>query len=165
VNPTDQPSNAHWAQPCIRVAAFTGVEEKRAAEDYLPKSFIFVDGKLTRMPMEPWAKQARYVPGQVWRPKNVDANDVNPRPLSSIIPSNGLIGCYSADGKQIMATAWEPYQELFQGVICCLHSDFRLGGLKPGEKKSIRGKLYLIEGTAEDLLKRYERDFPEHVKR
>ena len=27
-----------------------------------------------------------------------------------------------------MAVAWEPYQELFQGVIVCLHSDFRIGG-------------------------------------
>ena len=31
-----------------------------------------------------------------------------------------------------MATAWEPYQELFQGVIVCLHSDFRIGGLEAG---------------------------------
>ena len=43
-----------------------------------------------------------------------------------------------------MATAWEPYQELFQGVIVCLHSDFRIGGLKPGETKAIRGKIYLM---------------------
>ena len=28
-----------------------------------------------------------------------------------------------------LATAWEPYQELFQGVIVCMHSDFRIGGL------------------------------------
>jgi hypothetical protein len=48
-----------------------------------------------------------------------------------------------ADDSQILATAWEPYQELFQGVITCLHSDFRIGGLAPGQKKTIRGKLYL----------------------
>ena len=28
-----------------------------------------------------------------------------------------------------MAVAWEPYQEIFLGVITCIHSDFRLGGL------------------------------------
>ena len=43
-----------------------------------------------------------------------------------------------------MATAWEPIQELFQGVIVCLHSDFRIGGLKPGESKKIHGKIYLM---------------------
>jgi predicted neuraminidase len=62
----------------------------------------------------------------------------------------------------ILATAWEPYQELFQGVIVCLHSDFRIGGLKPGEQKRIRGKLYLVPADEEALLARYRRDFPEH---
>jgi hypothetical protein len=41
----------------------------------------------------------------------------------------------------LMASAWEPYQELFQGVAACIHADFRIGGLKPGESKSIRGKI------------------------
>ena len=61
-----------------------------------------------------------------------------------------------------MATAWEPYQELFQGVIVCLHSDFRIGGLKPGETKTIRGKIYLMPADFPALLARYRRDFPEH---
>jgi hypothetical protein len=89
-------------------------------------------------------------------------DDVNPRPLNPEIPSNGLIGCYSTDGKMILATAWEPYQELFQGVITCIHSDFRLGGLAPGETKRVRGKIYLVDADVPALLKRYERDFPEH---
>ena len=110
-------------------------------------------------------EKARYTPGQVWCPVNVDRADVNPRPLSELVPSSGLIGCFSADDKQILATAWEPYQELFQGVITCLHSDFRIGGLKPGETKSIRGKLYLTGPDVDALVKRYEADFPEHTRR
>ena len=62
----------------------------------------------------------------------------------------------------ILASAWEPYQELFQGVIVCLHSDFRIGGLKPGETKKIHGKLYLVDANVDALLKRYRQDFPEH---
>jgi hypothetical protein len=161
-NPTGKASQAHWAQPCIRVDKFTGVKLARASEEYLPRSFIFVDGRLARMPTQPWATKARYTPGQVWCPKHVDRDDVNPRPLSSIVPSNGLVGCFSADEKQILATAWEPYQELFQGVIVCLHSDFRIGGLEPGETKQIRGKLYLVDGDVPKLLQRYQGDFPEH---
>jgi hypothetical protein len=88
---------------------------------------------------------------------------VNPRPLSSIVPSGGLIGCFSADGQWIMATAWEPYQELFQGVITCIHSDFRIGGLEAGETKRIRGKIYLARDSVEGLVRRYWQDFPEHV--
>lgn len=161
-NPTDRASQAHWAQPCIRVDTFTGVKPERNSEVYLPRSFVFIDGRLTRLPTQPWATRARYTPGQVWCPAHVNRADVNPRPLSTLVPSNGLIGCFSADGKQILATAWEPYQELFQGVIVCLHSDFRIGGLGPGERKSIRGKLYLTEADADALLRRYETDFPEH---
>jgi hypothetical protein len=160
-NPTDRPSEAAWAQPCIRVDAFTGVGVKRDSEEYLPRSFIFLDGRLTRMPTRPWATQARYVPGQVWCPAGVDRNDVNPRPLSTLVPSNGLIGCFSGDDSMILATAWEPYQELFQGVIVCLHSDFRIGGLKPGETKQIRGKIYIVKNDVDALVKRYEADFPE----
>lgn len=161
-NPTDHASNADWAQPCIRVAPFVGVPQEPSGEAYLPKCFIFVDGKPARMPTEPWATRARYTPGQVWCPADVSRDDVNPRPLSRIVPSNGLIGCYSADEKKILATAWEPYQELFQGVIVCLHSDFRIGGLKPGETKRIRGKIYLVDADMDALRKRYEGDFPEH---
>lgn len=161
-NPTDHASEAHWAQPCVRVDAFTGIKPEPNTEAYLPRSFLFLDGRLTRLPTTPWATEARYKPGQVWCPAHVDRNDVNPRPLSRLVPSNGLIGCFSADESRILATAWEPYQELFQGVIACLHADFRIGGLKPGESKSIRGKLYLVKAGPDALLRRYEADFPEH---
>jgi hypothetical protein len=157
-NPTDKPSQAWWAQPCTRVDGFTG----RKQADYLDKCFIVLDGRLARLPTKPWATKARYTPGQVWRSPVANADDVNPRPLSKLVPSEGLIGCFSADERMILATAWEPYQELFQGVIVCVHSDFRIGGLKPGERKRIRGKLYLVPADEEALLARYRRDFPEH---
>lgn len=155
-NPTNRISEAHWAQPCIRLDKFTAADQ----QGYLAKSFIFVDGELTRMPFDPWATHARYTPGQVWRPQEVPASDVNPRPLSSIHPSHGLIGCYSADEETIFAVAFTPYQELFQGVAVCLHSDFRLGGVKPKATHTIRGKMYIIPADPEGLLARYESDFP-----
>lgn len=157
-NPTDKRSEAHWAQPCIRLDKFTGANQ----QSYLAKSFIFLDGKLERMPTRDWAMKARYIPGQVWCPKHVDRNDVNPRPLSPLVPSNGLIGCYSADESKVFAVAFDPYQELFQGVAVCLHSDFRLGGLEPGQTLKIKGRIYIVPDATE-LLKRYERDFPEQA--
>jgi hypothetical protein len=164
-NPTKRASAAHWAQPCVRVGDFCGYGEKVTKDDYayIANSFIFLDGKLARMPTQPWATEAIYTPGQVWCPPHVPRTDVNPRPLSSLVPSNGLIGCFSGDGKMIWATVWEPYQELFQGVIRCLHADFRLGGLKSGERKNIRGKIYLVRNDVPALLKRYAKDFPEQV--
>lgn len=166
-NPTARRSEAHWAQPCVRLGDFTGFGADLAQghlNDYLPKCFLFLDGQLTRMPTPDWATQARYTPGQVWCPAGVPRTDVNPRPLNPRVPSHGLIGCFSADESLLLATAWEPYQELFQGVARCLHADFRLGGLAPGETKQIRGKIYLLPNDVPALLKRYAEDFPEHVQ-
>ncbi|MEX0641296.1 MAG: hypothetical protein WD468_01270 [Pirellulales bacterium] len=167
-NPTKTVSQADWAQPCIRIDKFTGCDPKESREvypKYIRQCFLFLDGKLTRMPTEPWTLTARYTPGQVYAPKHVDRNDVNPRPLSKLVPSSGLCGCFSADGRQMMAIAWEPYQEVFQGVATCLHNDFRVGGLKAGERKTIRGKLYIVPADAEALVRRFERDFPEQSRR
>jgi len=163
-NPTSHRSEAHWAQACVQLAGFTGRDPAGPdIDDYLPNCFVFLDGRLERMPTRDWATQARYTPGQVWRPAHVPETDVNPRPLNPRRPSNGLIGCFSRDERLIVATAWEPYQELFQGVIRCLHSDFRLGGLQPGETKRIRGKIYVVPADVPTLVARYERDFPEHA--
>src|SRR4051812_4395734 len=56
-NPTDTASEVHWAQPCVRLGPFCGFNDppKNAPTDYLGKCFVYVDGKPTRMPFEPWA--------------------------------------------------------------------------------------------------------------
>ena len=158
-NPTENVSQVHWAQPCVRVGTFTGGDK----ESYVGNCFIFLEGQLARMPTKDWATKARYTPGQVWAAPGVDRNDVNPRPLNPHTPSNGLIGCFSADRSMIFATAWEPYQELFQGVAACIHSDFRIGGLNPGETKKVRGTMYIVPNDVPALLRRYEADFPEQA--
>ena len=176
-NPGPAASDAHWAQPCVRVGPFAGFPDppNDSPTDYLGQCFVFVGGRLTRMPFEPWATRARYTPGQVWCPAHVPRTDVNPRPLSTVVPSNGLIGCFGSGGKPgdgergvgderlMFATAWEPYQELFQGVARCLHADLRIGGLRGGETKRARGKIYIVPADAAALLARYARDFPEHA--
>lgn len=156
-NPTDRPSDVHWAQPCIRVRDFTGLTAEEY--DYVRNVFIFLDGRLTRLPTRPWATHARYTPGQQYCPHGVPRDDVGPRPLSDLVPSNGLIGCFSRDERVILATAWQPYQMLFQGVIGCLHADLRIGGLAPGETKKAHGKIYVVPGDVPALLRRYEADF------
>jgi hypothetical protein len=83
-----------------------------------------------------WARPCVRVDGFV----GADRDDVNPRPLSPIVPSSGLVGCYIADDSKILGIVWSPCQEVFQGVATCLHSDLRIGGLRigglePGEEK------------------------------
>lgn len=94
--------------------------------------------------------------------RNPFAPDVNPHPLGTLVPSHGLLGCFSGDETWIQATAWEPYQELFQSIARCLHSDFRIGGLAPGETKRIRGRMPIVHTDAGALLQRYGRDSSGH---
>ena len=163
-NPGPKRSEAHWAQACVRLGGFTGfLASSTNLDDYLPQCFLILSNRVTRFPeIQPWVKAARYVPGQTWCPLHVPRTDVNPRPLSPVVPDDGLIGAFSGDGQWIFATAWEPYQELFQGVIRCLHSDLRLGGLQAGETKQIRGRIYLMKANPQALRDRYAHDFPEH---
>jgi hypothetical protein len=72
-----------------------------------------------------------------------------------------LVGCFSADNKWLLATAWDRTHELFQGIYVCLHADPHVGGLTPGQTKRVRGKLYLLKNDPDELLRRYKQDFGE----
>jgi hypothetical protein len=148
-------NDVQWFQPCMRVDRFTGANQT----NYIEKSFIFTRDAARLLSDLPRNEEAIYRGGQVYVPEEIPLEDVNPRPISDIKPANNLIGCYSRDGSKLLATAWDATQELFQGVIVCLHSDPRLGGLNPGETKSLRGKVYLLDNNIEALLTRYRKDF------
>ena len=167
-NPGLSEAEIEWFQPaCIRLAKFTGLDQA----NYIQRSFIFarVDDKgevyrdgqprLVYLDKLPRSEDAVYKGGQVYVPEGINLDDVNPRPISTIKPANGLIGCVSADDKYLLATASSQTHELFQGVIVCLHSDPRVGGLKRGETKTIRQKIYIVKNDPNELLRRYGRDF------
>jgi hypothetical protein len=147
--------DVQWFQPCMRVGGFTGM----AQSNYHARCFIFTRDGLVTLDKTRRTEDAIYRGGQVYVPADISTNDVNPRPLSPDVPVNDLIGCFSADGLKLLAMAWDHTQELFQGVIVCIHNDPRLGGLKPGEKKSLRGKIYFMKNDPEALLNRYRKDF------
>ena len=147
--------DAQWAEPCVRVGPFTGCDKR----SYIARSFIFLNEKRVFLDEVRRSEEAIYKGGQLYIPAGIKREDCNPRPHSPDVPSNGLIGCVSANNQWLWATAWEPAQELFQGVILCLHNDFRLGGLEPGQTKKARGKMYIMENDVALLLARYHRDF------
>jgi len=159
-NKSKQLVDIEWAQACIRIGAFTGCGQ----DDYFERCFIFTDAGLTRLHETDRTLEALYTPGQVYVPAGINLNDVNPRPISGTRPVNGLIGCISADEKLLLATAWNRTQELFQGVLVCIHSDFRVGGLLPGQTRKLHGKIYIMQNDPRRLLARYERDFPRTLR-
>jgi hypothetical protein len=152
--PTDV--DLQWFQPaCIRVEKFTGTNQ----QGYTAKSFIFTERGLTTLASTRRTEEALYRGGQVYLMPGVHTNDANPRPISHDRAANGLIGCFSADGRQLLATASSATHELFEGVYVCLHSDPHVGGLKAGEGRELRAKIYVMTNDVNALLRRYERDF------
>jgi hypothetical protein len=152
-----------WFQPaCIRVADFTGCNQS----NYAAKSFIFTERGLTTL--DKTARQpedaARYHGGQVYVPKGINLDDANPRPICRDYPTNGLIGCFSADGKYLLATASSRTHELFEGVYACLHSDPQVGGLPPHHYKILSIRIYFMTNDPAALLKRYQKDYPRNPK-
>jgi hypothetical protein len=153
-----------WFQPaCIRVDKFTGCNQS----NYTAKSFLFTEHGLTTLDKTTRSPEdaARYHGGQVYVPKGINTNDVNPRPICQDQPTNGLIGCFSADGKYLLATASDSTHELFEGVYVCLHSDPHVGGLGPGRWRTGGSKIYFMTNDVPALLRRYQKDFPASARK
>ncbi len=90
----------------------------------------------------------------------IRAAAANPRPVARRRVSNGLSGCYSGDDRWLLALASDRTFELFEGVYVCLHSDPLIDGLKPGETKRLRQRLYLLPNDTQSLHQACRRDFP-----
>jgi len=72
----------------------------------------------------------------------------------------GLLIRESEANSMVMGIAWDAYISA-QGhnPWHCMHLSVRVGPLKQGETKTIHGKIYLFDGTKEDCLNKYRRDF------
>jgi hypothetical protein len=151
-----EPVDLQWFEPaCIRVETFTGCQQS----NYTARSFIFTSSGLTALDQLRRTTNAPYVGGQVYLPASVAPADANPRPICRDHPVNGLIGCFSADNRWLLATASNRTHELFEGVYVCLHSDPAVGGLAPGETKRVQSKIYLLPNDPPALLRHYRHDF------
>jgi acetyl esterase/lipase len=81
-------------------------------------------------------------------------------PMSDLNATAGLIARESNDREWVTGIAWERFLSA-QGHNPweCMHLAVRVGPLAVGETRKVRGKMYLFEGTREELLERYRRDF------
>jgi hypothetical protein len=81
-------------------------------------------------------------------------------PTSDRDAYKGVMIRESLDKQWVMGIAWDSFLSA-QGhnPWNCMHLSVRLGPLKIGEKKKVRGRIYLLEGSKEDCLRCYERDF------
>lgn len=94
------------------------------------------------------APDGRFVFSSKWPTSDVDAHD-------------GILVRDSTDGKWVAGIAWEDFLSA-QGhnPWQCMHLAVRVGPLKQGQTKTVRGKIYLFAGNRKDCLARFRTDFP-----
>ena len=76
-----------------------------AVHGNLGRSFVFTTNGLTTLDRLGRTTDALYLGGQVFLPPWTRHADANPRPVATDRVMNGLIGCISADGRWLLATA------------------------------------------------------------
>jgi hypothetical protein len=81
-------------------------------------------------------------------------------PHSDRAATAGLMVRESADRRWVTGVAWQDFLSA-QGhnPRRCMHLSVRVGPLARGETKSVKGKIYLMPGTREDVLGHYLQDF------
>ncbi len=79
-------------------------------------------------------------------------------PTSPVNAHGGLIIRESTDGRWVTGVSWDDYMSV-QGhnPWYCMHHSIRVGALKRGESKVIRGKIYLFRGNKDALLAKYRK--------
>jgi len=74
---------------------------------------------------------------------------------------HGLIVRESSAGKYSSGMYWERTAYISnRHPADCVHASVDLGPLDPGGSRTVHGKIYFIEGTKDDLLNLWKRDFP-----
>jgi hypothetical protein len=78
----------------------------------------------------------------------------------------GFVAIKSEDGKRIFAIVWPQARNVLTNThIPCVHADPPPYPAAPGKRLHLRGKVYLIEGSLDDLLARVRREVTPMAKR
>lgn len=73
-------------------------------------------------------------------------------PMSDLDATAGLILRVSSDGRWVTGIAWDRFLACQGHNPCdCMHLSVNLGPLRDGGSRTVQGKIYLFEGTVEDL--------------
>ncbi len=85
------------------------------------------------------------------------------RNIKPVSVASSLIIRSSADGTRHVAQAWDDAHSVgynFEKRLNCTHSNPRFSSVGPGRTKTLHGRIYFFTGTVEELIERFEKEFP-----
>jgi hypothetical protein len=155
-------SNHAWPQPAAIIPCFNPGPSEIRNKDFINTNtfFLATDGLVRLLAREihfnrklrpdvdaQADREGKYVWSGKWPKSEIDA-------------AGGLIVRESTSRRWVTGIAWERFLSA-QGhnPWDCMHLSVNVGPLAQGGSREIRGKIYLFEGTREQLLERYRRDF------
>ncbi len=157
-----------WPEPAAIVACFNpGPPASKAYEMGHHKStyFIAADG-LERLPDRDMHFRSELRPTLEARDAELDFEFGKRWRSSERDDHGGLLVRTSQSGRWTAGVAWEDWLGVqAHNPWLCMHVATRVGPLAPGESRTIRGRLVLVEGPLEAGLERLRAPWPPAAKR
>ena len=163
-NPTNKRSEAHWAQPCIRVGKFTGTGADATADKYayIKKSFVYLDGKRAMMPTQGWATEARYIPGAGLGRAGRAARRCQPAPAAPRCAGQRADRLLQRRRLDDLCHRVRAVSGIVPGRDPLSAQRLPAGRPRAGRDVGYHGQNLSRKNDEAALLKRYHKDFPTH---
>jgi len=156
-------SQAKWPDGGEAMACLRPVESPEFSEEDGRRTFVFFRGELRPVAdvmtefgkaLGPTTTVSLMVKGERMAPFQAQRHDAR------MTMDDGLILRASVDNKRVAAFAWDRVHRVSMNfTYSCMHSNPRITDLAPGAKDVRRGRIYFLDGSTEDFLKRYRQDF------
>jgi hypothetical protein len=92
-----------------------------------------------------------------YRIKGTEA--IGEKPASSVAADAPVVAVTSRGGRRVFALSWPNPRSLFSDAAApCIHADPAWPSCPPRKRVHLRGKIYLMEGTLDDVLHRVQRE-------
>jgi hypothetical protein len=161
-------TNAAWRQKIAKTPAFSEYD-LWAGEKEPPGgaslSWVRRKGRWQKLPATRDTVGARTPLGVLIDNKRTQGkpmDNVGPYEAKMLEPiDDGLITRANVEGTWISGIFWERTSHVTNHHPAdCLHTIVNIGGIPPHSKRAVRGKIYWFRGTKNDLVKRFQQDFP-----
>jgi len=160
-------TNSEWRQKIAKTPAFSEYDfwtDEKEPPEGASLSWVRRKGQWQKLPATRETVGARTPLGVL-----IDHRRTQGKPMDKVGPykakmlepiDDGLITRSNLEGTWISGIFWEGTSHVTNHHPAdCLHAIVNIGGIPPYTKRAIRGKIYWFQGSKNDLVKHFQRDF------